>query len=303
SQCVQRVLDTIHAVLDVQVLSKEFTTSDHLPLLAQLLSFEGKIDHCNFIKVNWKKVVEELDRPYNVTNDIEYDVGHLTASIQSAILNNSRAAKRKPRKWHKNPLIKQLVIEKQQAKKTYARTRSTEDKKQLKKLKKTTRTNHQNYQGRVTSNICKLDDPILRWQVLKKNRPVPPPIPVLNTGNQVARTGSEKSEMLASTLQERFTELITPQERQISESVKRAGTAQGAVISPFLYSMYIKDMPHSNCHIKVYQYADDTGYLVGQPTTKQAVKLLNTQLKDLEKWCNNWKTKIPWCSCDRQLTV
>ncbi|KAK3915670.1 putative RNA-directed DNA polymerase from transposon X-element [Frankliniella fusca] len=120
----------------LQVLSQDFTTSDHLPSQAQIITLAGKLQPQMNIKTNWFRVMREIDRPYNITEDIDYDVRHLTATIQAAILNNSTTVKKKRRSWHRNPLIKTLVWEKKQANKNYSRTRTAEDKTILKQLKR-----------------------------------------------------------------------------------------------------------------------------------------------------------------------
>ena len=68
-----------------------------------------------------------------------------------------------------------------------------------------------------------------------------------------------------------------------------AGTAQGAIISPSLYNLYISDMPTNP---DVYQYADDTAFLFAAKTTGKATEQANLHMERLSKWCDNWKTKI-----------
>jgi hypothetical protein len=68
-----------------------------------------------------------------------------------------------------------------------------------------------------------------------------------------------------------------------------AGTAQGAIISPCLYSLYISDMPHSDY---TYQYADDTAFIFRDPKRTEAEREANSCLERLSKWCTDWKTKI-----------
>jgi hypothetical protein len=38
----------------------------------------------------------------------------------------------------------------------------------------------------------------------------------------------------------------------------RAGVAQGGILSPVLFSLYVKDMPSSSHHVDLALYADDT---------------------------------------------
>jgi hypothetical protein len=37
-----------------------------------------------------------------------------------------------------------------------------------------------------------------------------------------------------------------------------AGVAQGGLVSPVLFSLYVNDMPTPFCHVELTQYADDT---------------------------------------------
>lgn len=69
----------------------------------------------------------------------------------------------------------------------------------------------------------------------------------------------------------------------------RAGTAQGAVLSPILYNLYVHDMP---AKAETYQYADDTAYIVSSKNKKQNQVEMNKQLEDLYKWCQEWRVKI-----------
>jgi hypothetical protein len=38
----------------------------------------------------------------------------------------------------------------------------------------------------------------------------------------------------------------------------RAGVAQGGLISPVLFSLYVNDMPSASYHVELALYADDT---------------------------------------------
>ena len=67
--------------------------------------------------------------------------------------------------------------------------------------------------------------------------------------------------------------------------------AKGGVISPLLFSLYVKGIPTPSRYIELAQYADDT--LVA--TSKHPallVKYLETHLSELEKWLREWRIAI-----------
>jgi hypothetical protein len=41
----------------------------------------------------------------------------------------------------------------------------------------------------------------------------------------------------------------------------RAGAAQGGLVFPVLFSLYVRDMPTSSRHVELVQYADDTALI------------------------------------------
>ncbi|KAK3924602.1 putative RNA-directed DNA polymerase from transposon X-element [Frankliniella fusca] len=168
----------------MEVLDKEFTTSDHLPI--KITYSDIKItdkDHI-LMKLNWSDFRQELCRPYTLTEDVNYNVNNLTATVQAAILNNSFQTKKKKRKYHGNQQIQQLLIEKQQANKTYAISKTTASKKHLKELKrKLERTIKDLKEQEKIKRMEDMEDPLKRWQILKRDKPKPPSIPTLTDNN------------------------------------------------------------------------------------------------------------------------
>lgn len=69
----------------------------------------------------------------------------------------------------------------------------------------------------------------------------------------------------------------------------QAGTAQGAVLSPLLYNLYVSDMPTS---VETFQYADDTAFYTSSKKKNENLSDMNKQLRKLFKWCNKWRIKI-----------
>jgi hypothetical protein len=51
----------------------------------------------------------------------------------------------------------------------------------------------------------------------------------------------------------------------------RAGVAQGGIISPVLFSLYVNDMPSPSHHVKLALYADDTAVIA---TSRQPALLV-----------------------------
>ena len=63
----------------------------------------------------------------------------------------------------------------------------------------------------------------------------------------------------------------------------QAGVAQGGIISPVLFSVYVNDMPSLSCHIELALYVDDTAVIATSRQLALFVKYLETYLSDLER--------------------
>jgi retron-type reverse transcriptase len=63
----------------------------------------------------------------------------------------------------------------------------------------------------------------------------------------------------------------------------RAGVAQGGIISPVLFSLYVNDMPTPSRHVELADYADDTAVIATSRQPALLVKYLETYLSDLER--------------------
>jgi hypothetical protein len=69
----------------------------------------------------------------------------------------------------------------------------------------------------------------------------------------------------------------------------RAGVAQGGLISPILFSLYVNDMrPHSH-HVELALYADDTAVIATSRNPTLLVSYLQTYLNDLQRWLSEWR--------------
>ena len=72
----------------------------------------------------------------------------------------------------------------------------------------------------------------------------------------------------------------------------RAGVAQGGVISPVFFSLYVNDMPTPSRHIELAKYADDTALLATSKQPQLLLKYLETYLTELETWLRDWRIAI-----------
>ena len=72
----------------------------------------------------------------------------------------------------------------------------------------------------------------------------------------------------------------------------RAGMAQGGLISPVLFSLYVNDMPSHSHHIKLALYADDTAIIATSRKPTLLVSYLESYLNDLQRWLSEWRITI-----------
>jgi len=61
----------------------------------------------------------------------------------------------------------------------------------------------------------------------------------------------------------------------------RAGVAQGGIITPVLFSLYINDIPPHSNHIEFALYADDTAIIATSRNPTLLVSYLESYLNDL----------------------
>jgi hypothetical protein len=72
----------------------------------------------------------------------------------------------------------------------------------------------------------------------------------------------------------------------------RAGVAQGALISPVLFSLYVNDIPVPFRHVELGLYADDTAVIATSRKPALLVSYLESYLADLELWLRKWRIAI-----------
>jgi hypothetical protein len=77
-----------------------------------------------------------------------------------------------------------------------------------------------------------------------------------------------------------------------SRRVMRAGVAQGGLISPVLFSLYVNDMSSSSPHVELALNADDTAVIATSRKPTLFVSYLESYLNDLQWWLCEWRIAI-----------
>jgi hypothetical protein len=72
----------------------------------------------------------------------------------------------------------------------------------------------------------------------------------------------------------------------------RAGVAQGGLLSPVLFSLYVNDMPVPSRHVELALYAGDTVIISTSRKSALPIKYLETYLSVLERWPREWNIAI-----------
>jgi hypothetical protein len=71
----------------------------------------------------------------------------------------------------------------------------------------------------------------------------------------------------------------------------RAGVAQGGLISPVLFTLYV-DMPSTSHHVKLPLYADDTAVIATSRKPTLLISYLESYLNDLQRWLSERRIAI-----------
>jgi len=72
----------------------------------------------------------------------------------------------------------------------------------------------------------------------------------------------------------------------------KSGVAQGGLISPVLFSLYVNDMPSPSHHVELALYADDTAIIATPRKPTLFVSYLESYLNDLQRWLSEWRIAI-----------
>ena len=68
--------------------------------------------------------------------------------------------------------------------------------------------------------------------------------------------------------------------------------AQGGLISPVHFSLYVNDMPKPSHHFELALYSDDTAIIATSRTPVLLVSYLQSYLSHLERWLTEWRIAI-----------
>jgi hypothetical protein len=72
----------------------------------------------------------------------------------------------------------------------------------------------------------------------------------------------------------------------------RAGVAQGGLIPPVFFSLYVNDMPSPSLRVKLALYADDTAIIATSRKPTLLVSYLVSYLNDIQRWLSEWRISI-----------
>jgi hypothetical protein len=72
----------------------------------------------------------------------------------------------------------------------------------------------------------------------------------------------------------------------------RAGVAQGGLVSPVLFSLYVNDMPAPSRHVELALYADYTALIATSRSPLLLVSYLETYLNRIELWLRDLRIAI-----------
>ena len=72
----------------------------------------------------------------------------------------------------------------------------------------------------------------------------------------------------------------------------RVGVAQGGLISPVLFSLYVNDMPSPSHHVELALYANNSAVIATSRKQTLLVSYLESYLNDLQRWLSEWRIAI-----------
>ena len=72
----------------------------------------------------------------------------------------------------------------------------------------------------------------------------------------------------------------------------RAGVAQGGLISPVLFGLYVNDMPSPSYHVELAVYAVDMSIIATSRKPTLLASHLESYLNELQRWLSEWRIGI-----------
>jgi hypothetical protein len=76
-----------------------------------------------------------------------------------------------------------------------------------------------------------------------------------------------------------------------------AGVAQGGLVTPGIFSLYVNDIPTPTRHVELAQYADDTALIATSRSPSLVVAYLEAYLGTLDRWVRDWRISINVLKC------
>ena len=78
----------------------------------------------------------------------------------------------------------------------------------------------------------------------------------------------------------------------VSSRGTRVGVAQGGLISPVLFRLYVNDTPSLLHHFELALYADDTAIIATSLKPTLLLSYLELNINDLQRWLSEWRIAI-----------
>jgi len=72
----------------------------------------------------------------------------------------------------------------------------------------------------------------------------------------------------------------------------RAEVAQGGLISPVFFSLYVNDIPPPSHHVELAIYADDTAIIATSRKPTLLFSYPESCLNDIQRWLSEWRIAI-----------
>ena len=94
-----------------------------------------------------------------------------------------------------------------------------------------------------------------------------------------------------SYLTSRFQRTVIGQATSCNRRVS-VGVPQGSILGPFLFSIYINDLPTCLKHTSVTLFADDTALYFSAKSTTDLQQMLNEDLASVAEWLNDHKLTL-----------
>ncbi|GFS80865.1 probable RNA-directed DNA polymerase from transposon X-element [Trichonephila clavipes] len=256
----------IHWLSQVESIAE--LSSDHNPLIISFDTNRRFAFPRRIVTTDWAAFRELLSPAHYTFHPITArtgeDVDTQVADLTDAIINTHTLSSKPIRgrnSYYVSDEIRQLMIERNRARKTWQFTRDPSDKRVLNNIQNRIHRKVKAFQNKIWEDELRALDPDdgSLWEMSKELRKKKSPVYALNGQGGITHTDSDK--------------------------------AEGALLSPTLFNIYINDIPKTR-QTTVCLCADDTAILT-QSTNKNCIThFLHRHLAELEDWYKKWKISI-----------